>query len=60
MSEYLIELRVKHEPSATELQILRDRVKAWCDEFCLEREELSIRFPVDIKTEKMYGALNRE
>ena len=42
MSEYLIRLRVKHEPNVTELQILRDRVKGWCDEFCLEKEELRI------------------
>ena len=42
MSEYLIRLRVKHEPSVTEIQILRDRVKAWCNEFCLEKEELKI------------------
>jgi len=42
MTEYLIRLRVKHEPNTTELQILRDRIKAWCDEFCLEKQELKI------------------
>ena len=42
MSELKITLRVKHEPSVTEIQILRDRVKAWCDEFCLEKQELKI------------------
>ena len=42
MSEIRITLRVKHEPSVTEIQILRDRIKAWCDEFCLEKEELKI------------------
>ena len=46
MSELKITLRVKHEPdeepNITEIQILRDRIKAWCDEFCLEKEELKI------------------
>jgi len=58
MSEYLIKLRVKHEPSVTEVQILRDRVKAWCDEFCLEREKLSVGMLVDRKEEKLYEAMN--
>ena len=46
MSEYLIRLRVKHEPeegpNSNELQILRDRIKGWCDEFCLEKQELTV------------------
>ena len=42
MSELKITLRVKHEPNTTEIQILRDRIKAWCDEFCLEKQELKI------------------
>lgn len=59
MSEYKITLQVKHEPSVTELQILRDLIKAWCDEFCLEKEELSVRTLVDAKVEKLYEAMNR-
>ena len=42
MDEYLIRLRVKHEPNTNELQILRDRIKHWCDEFCLEKQELTV------------------
>lgn len=46
MSELKITLRVKHEPdeapNVTEIQILRDRIKEWCNEFCLELEELKI------------------
>lgn len=42
MCELKITLRVKHEPSVTETQILRDRIKAWCIEFCLEKQELKI------------------
>ena len=59
MSEYLIKLRVKHEPTVTELQNLRDRLKGWCDEFCLEKQELSIKTPLDMKAKKMREALDR-
>jgi len=54
----MIKLRVKHEPSVTEVQVLRDRVKAWCDEFCLEREKLSVGMLVNRKEEKLYEAMN--
>ena len=59
MSELKITLRVKHEPSVTEIQILRDRVKQWCDEFCLEKEELSVKVLVDRKAEKFAEAVKR-
>ena len=59
MSEYLIRLQVKHEPTITELQILRGRIKEWCVEFCLEKQELTVKTPVDKKTEKMHEALSR-
>jgi len=59
MSELKITLRVKHEPSVTETQILKDRIKDWCDEFFLEKEELSVKTPFDRKTEKMYEALDK-
>ena len=42
MGELKITLRVKHEPSITEKQILRDLIKNWCTEFCLEKQELKI------------------
>ena len=42
MSEYLIRLKTKRKPTITEIQILRDRIKGWCDEFCLEKQELKI------------------
>ena len=42
ISELKITLRVKHEPSLTEIQVLRDLIKDWCTEFCLEKQELKI------------------
>lgn len=59
MSEYRITLRVKHEPSVNELQLLRDRIRGWCDEFCLEREELSIRTPTNHKEERLWEAMEK-
>ena len=60
MSELKITLRVKHEPNATEIQVLKDLIKNWCAELCLEKEELSVGVLVDRKTKKMHEALKDE
>jgi len=37
MIDYIhVLISLKHEPSEAELGILDDRIKAWCEEFCLE------------------------